>query len=250
MGLSGGDEWRLYGGHRLWHGPESKQRTYEPDNFSVQWERIAEGIKTVQDEGPRTRIIKEMEITLSSENGDVKIVHRLTNSGPWPVRLSAWSITAMAPGGRAVVPQAGADTGLLPNRVLTLWPYTKLNDPRIFFGAHYIILTQDPDISDPLKIGTSNENGWAAYFNHNHLFIKQYVHDKKAIYPDFGSSYETYTNDAMLEIETLSPLTLLEPGSHVEHVETWTLYDNVLFPGNDETEIGKILSKRVLDKGK
>ena len=24
MGLTGGDEWRIYGGHRLWHSPEDK----------------------------------------------------------------------------------------------------------------------------------------------------------------------------------------------------------------------------------
>ena len=35
MGLTGGNEWRLYGGHRLWHSPEAKPRTYEPDNSPV-----------------------------------------------------------------------------------------------------------------------------------------------------------------------------------------------------------------------
>jgi hypothetical protein len=245
MGLTGGNEWRLYGGHRLWHSPESKQRTYEPDNFPVQWKEVLNGIKTVQNEEPGTKIIKEMDIMLSSENSEVDIVHRLTNSGPWPVELSAWSITAMATGGTEVVPLDSTDTGLLPNRVLALWPYTSLNDPRIYFGAKYIILSQSNDMCHPLKFGISNENGWAAYFNHNHLFVKYYAHDKRAKYPDFGVSYETYTNDYMLEMETLSPLTLLEPGSHIEHVEKWTLYDNVTIPGNDESKIRDILLKMI-----
>ena len=39
MGLTGGDEWRIYGGHRLWHAPEVAPRTYSPDNEPVNYER-------------------------------------------------------------------------------------------------------------------------------------------------------------------------------------------------------------------
>ena len=31
-GQTGGTEWKNYGGHRVWHAPEDKVRTYEPDN--------------------------------------------------------------------------------------------------------------------------------------------------------------------------------------------------------------------------
>ena len=31
-GKVGGDEWRIYGGTRLWHSPEAMPRTYFPDN--------------------------------------------------------------------------------------------------------------------------------------------------------------------------------------------------------------------------
>jgi hypothetical protein len=46
----------------------------------------------------------------------------------------------------------------------------------------------------------------------------------------------------MLEMESLSPLTMLEPGSHIEHAETWELFDNVPVPGSDEEEIDRILA--------
>jgi hypothetical protein len=151
----------------------------------------------------------------------------------------------MATGGMEIVPQTERDTGLLPNRLLVLWPYTKLNDPRITCGDKFIILKQNPDMKHPMKFGTSNENGWAAYFNHNHLFIKYYTHMENARYPDFGVSYETYTNDFMLEMETLSPLTLLEPDTYAEHNEKWELFDNVPMPSDDEREIGRALKDRV-----
>lgn len=242
MGQTGGDDWKMYGGHRLWHSPEEKNRTYEPDNFPVTWVEIKGGIKTVQAIEPRTKIKKEIEITLSHDNSGVNVLHRLTNSGLWPVELSVWSISVMATGGKEVIPQTSTNTGLLPNRIMALWPYTKLNDPRLIFGNKYIVIRQDPDIQRPLKIGTSNENGWAVYFNHNHLFIKYYSHENNAGYPDFGVSYETYANDFMLEMETLSPLTKLDPNSSVEHTEKWELFDNIPMPSDDEDEIDRVLT--------
>ncbi|MCJ7665262.1 MAG: DUF4380 domain-containing protein, partial [Actinobacteria bacterium] len=35
LGKTGGDQWRIYGGHRLWHAPEAVPRTYFPDNKPV-----------------------------------------------------------------------------------------------------------------------------------------------------------------------------------------------------------------------
>ena len=245
LGSRGGDEWLIYGGHRLWHSPEDTQRTYEPDNSPVNWEICPDGIKTIQDMEPAAKIKKEMEITLSHKNSKVNVLHRLTNTGLWPVELSVWALSAMAAGGKEIVPQTKKDTGLLPNRLMVLWPYTKLNDPRISCGDKFIILKQDPDMKQPLKFGTSNENGWAAYFNHNHLFMKYFAHLENAQYPDYGASYETYTNDFMLEMETLSPLTVLQPGAYAEHIEKWELFDNVPMPSDDENEIEKILEDRI-----
>jgi hypothetical protein len=52
-----------------------------------------------------------------------------------------------------------------------------------------------------------------------------------------GSSSECYCNDKFLELETLAPITKIEPGASVTHTETWELYVNVDFPGDeDETE--------------
>src|SRR5688572_6636888 len=35
MGQKGGNEYRFYGGHRIWHAPENRPRTYAPDNDPV-----------------------------------------------------------------------------------------------------------------------------------------------------------------------------------------------------------------------
>jgi len=202
----------MYGGHRLWHSPEDNPRTYPAGQREGCLAGVPGGIAVTQEVEPRTRIRKEMEISLEPAGSRVAILHRLTNQGLWPVKLAAWAITVMAAGGLEIIPQPRADTGLLPNRLISLWPYTRLNDPRVRWGERFIFIRQDSSISNTFKIGIPNEQGWAAYLNQDRLFLKRHEHICEARYPDYGVSYETYTNDFMLEMETLSPLAFLEPG--------------------------------------
>jgi hypothetical protein len=74
------------------------------------------------------------------------------------------------------------------------------------------------------------------------LFVKQYEHIDDIEYPDYSaSSFETYTNNFMLEMETLSPLVLLGPDETFEHIEIWSLYDNVKVPANEKEIDEKIV---------
>jgi hypothetical protein len=235
VGTTGGTEWNIYGGHRLWHSPEEKPRSYYPDNNKIDWEIKGSTLILKQPVESWTNIGKVMEITMSPDSTEVTVLHRLTNNGAWTVELAVWALTVMAAGGREIIPQASRETGLQPNRMLSLWPYTRLNDHRVYWGEKYITLQQDEKTVHPFKIGLPNEYGWAAYTNGGHLFVKKYKHIIDAIYPDYSaSSYETYTTDFMLEMESLSPLTLLKPGSHAEHTEVWTLYDNVTLPSGEK----------------
>ncbi len=71
------------------------------------------------------------------------------------------------------------------------------------------------------------ESGWVAALVHDVLFVKYFDYDPCAPYPDFGCNFETFTNEEMLEVESLGPLSLLEPGAVVEHNETWRLFADV-----------------------
>jgi len=240
LGNTGGNEWLLYGGHRLWHSPEVVKRTWYPDNEPVEWTETSNGIKLTPPIEKWSLIKKEMDISISPESTNVKVIHRLTNTGAWTIGFAVWALTVMAPGGREIIPQVTRDTGVLPNRMLSLWPYTKMNDPRAFWGEKYIMVQQDTSVRPPFKIGLPNEDGWAAYANNGHLFVKKYKHIQGAQYPDYASSYETYTNDIMLEMETLSPLIQVEPGQTIEHTEEWSLFDNIKTP-ESEREIDEII---------
>lgn len=240
-GTTDGKDWKIYGGHRLWHSPEHSLRTYESDNGPIQCEIIENGIKLSQPMEPWTQVVKEIELTVSPDKNRVDVLHRIINHGAWEIELAIWAISVMAPEGREVIPQPVKDTGPLPNRMISLWPYTKMNDSRVQWGEKYVFLDQDTDAAGPFKFGIPNEDGWAAYFNRGRLFIKKFNFYDEAVYPDFGSStYETYTNNFMTEMESLSPLALIENGESIEHTESWFLFDDIGRP-ESEKEAGAVL---------
>jgi len=231
-GARGGDEWRIYGGHRLWHSPETKPRTYIPDNTPIEYIIMSDGVRLIEPTEGRTGIKKEIDIRMSPDEPRVELTHRLINLGAWPLELAPWALSAMAPGGVGVLPMPVGPSdpfGLLPNRTLALWPYTDMTDARVTWGKGYILLRQSETATSPIKIGISADDGWAAYANGGECFVKTYDYVPGARYPDGGCTVETYTNSDpnMLEVETLGPLTTLQPGASVEHVEHWFLFRGV-----------------------
>jgi hypothetical protein len=65
------------------------------------------------------------------------------------------------------------------------------------------------------------------------MFVKEYTSYENSEYPDFGCSYESYTNAEILEMETLSPLYNLDSKATVSHTEVWSFYENVNIPASD-----------------
>lgn len=245
LGKTGGKDWRIYGGHRLWHAPEVKPRTYALDNTPIEAVWKNDVLKLTQPMEPTTGIGKQIEITYA-KGGQVWLTHRMTNHNHWDIEFAPWCLTVMAPGGRAIFPQEKFmphTEYLLPARPLVLWHYTNMADPRWIWGTKYIQLRQDPKTPAPQKVGFLNTKGWAAYALGDNLFIKRYAYDPAARYADLGCNTETFTNDDMLEVETLGPQSVIPAGGSIEHIEIWTL-DKVAV-GEDEAEIARKVEPRV-----
>jgi hypothetical protein len=230
-GQRGGREWRPYGGHRLWHAPEAMPRTYAPDNDPVDASISRGAVILWQAVEPSTGIEKTMELRLHEERAEAEILHRLTNRGAWPIDLAVWPLTVLAPGGTAVLPLGRYipfPEQLTPARPLVLWSYTNPNDARFSWDARFVRLRQDRAARAPVKIGLLVDEGWIAYHRTDHLFLKRFERpDRSKRYPDFGANVEVFTNSEMIELETLSPMVTLAPGSAIEHVERWALFDRV-----------------------
>jgi hypothetical protein len=235
-GQVGGDEWRIYGGHRLWHAPESKTRTYYPDNSSVTFEEHGDFVRLIQPAEPTTGIQKEIDVRLSAAGAHVEVTHRLRNTNPWTVELAPWALSVMAPAGTAIIPlppRRSHTESLLPTNAIALWAYTDMTDGRWRWGERYVLLEQDPASQTPQKAGAMVTDGWAAYARAGHLFVKMFRYVEQVRYPDLGCSVEVFTNADMLELETLGPLADLQPGATVEHIEHWRLFRDVPTPQTD-----------------
>lgn len=227
QGKRGGDNWRIYGGHRLWLAPEAIPGSYAPDNDPVTYRYDRQVLKITQSKEPGTGMVKEMEISLSPDSNRVTVLHRLINQNLRDVKLSAWALSALAPGGRAIIPQepfGEGDAYLLPARSLALWSYTGMNDPRWIWGNKYIQAKQDGSLPAEQKLGIMNKRGWAAYCLNDDVLIKQFRFDPAAEYPDFGSNNEIYINGKFLEMETLGPWMNIPPQGKTEQVECWQLF--------------------------
>ena len=245
-GQMGGDAHRFYGGHRLWHAPEERPRTYWPDNMPVQCEPLKQGVRLIQSIETTTGIQKEIELRLAPKATQVELVHRLRNTNLWAIELAPWALTMMASGGTAILPlppRGSHADQLLPTSTLTLWAYTNLSDTRWTWGEKYILLRQDAKALMPQKIGAAVPDGWLAYARAGHLFVKRFAYQPDAPYPDLGSSAEMFTNADMLELETLGPRQIIQPGAAIEHRETWQLYRDVATPRTDAEVEAQVLSK-------
>lgn len=236
--------WNTYGGHRLWASPESHPRTYIPDNMPINHRIIGNKLILTGHLQQWTGQIFEMEIEMSETEPIVYVNHIIKNMNPWPVELAPWAISVMAPGGFEIIPWPTKNTGLLNNRLLSIWPYTKMNDERVNFGENFITLRQDINSTCPFKIGLNNEHGYSAYFNHGNMFIKYFKPVEGAVYPDGGMTFETYTNNKILEIESLGALVKLNYGESTSHQETWKLVKNITPPAlNSEIEYEEVIKR-------
>lgn len=242
-------EFKPWGGHRLWTSPEAMPRSYAPDNDPVEFypegERSCRLVRPVE---RNTDVRKEVSVELDAEGSGVTLTHRVTNRGAWRVELGAWALTVMRGGGRAVIPQepyGPHPQNLLPARALVLWPYTDMSDARLRFGRRFIRFASDPSNAEPEKIGLLNKRGWAAYLSGEALFVKRFAYEEGADYPDYGCNNEFFTAGDFVEVESLSPLRLLETGESVEHVERWHLFGGVSAGDDDDSleEVARLATK-------
>lgn len=239
-----GKLFHFYGGHRLWHAPEHMPRTYVPDDEPVDVSLSQSSLLASTQVEAETGIEKSIQISLVEDKPQAIVRHTLTNRGLWPLECAPWAITQLKTGGVAILPQPREQTEVLPNRSLALWPYTDLASPQVSWGNRYILVRAEMQM--PFKIGFPNPRGWLAYWLDGTLFVKRAAFDAKADYYDFGSSSECYCNSQFLELETLAPIHKLAPGETVSHTETWQLYADVGYPGDEDT-VQEIVEKLGLE---
>lgn len=242
LGQVGGDMWRMYGGHRFWHAPEHPVRTYVPDNGPVEVQQNGGTVAFIAPPESTTGVQKTLSVSITA--GRVRVEHVIHNRNLWDVELAAWGLSVMRAGGVAVIPlppRGAHPEQLLPNTRLILWPYADLSDPRWKFGKAYLRLSQDPNAPPPQKIGVALSEGWLAYVTDGTLFAKSFAYQADGQYPDMGCNAEIFTNDKIIELESLSTLQHVQSGGRLSHVEHWLMRGGVPTPSSDDDVRAHIL---------
>jgi hypothetical protein len=244
MGRAGEDKFQLRGGDRVWKAPEDPVATWAPDNVSVEIIPTPTGLVARAPVEPLTMLQKEIEVSMAPSGTEVTVSHRITNRSLFAVEFAPWVLTMMAPGGTAITgfpPRGRHPINLEATNPLVMWAYTNLADKRWTFTKKYLALHQDPNNSDAQKLGIFNRDTWAVYLLNGEAFVKTATADPAKTYTDFGCSFETFTNNEFLEIETLGPLTKVSPGQTVTQVEHWSLHRNVWVPALIDDDIDRVV---------
>ena len=244
LGKTGEEKFQLRGGSRVWKAPEDPVATWAPDNVPVEIRTTPTGLVAREPVEPLTRLQKEIEVDMAPSGPTVTVVHRIANHSLFPLEFAPWTLTMMAQGGVAVTgfpPRGKHPINLEATNPLVMWAYTNLADPRWKFTRRFLTLSQDPHNADPQKLGLFNPDTWAAYLLNGEAFIKRTTADPAKPYTDFGCSFETFTNDEFLEMETLGPLTKVQPGQSVSHTEHWGLFRNVKPAALSDEELQRVV---------
>jgi hypothetical protein len=244
--LGGTDEpeWKLRGGHRIWSAPEDAKRTYALDNSAARIDVAGDRLTATSEVEADSGLEKQIEVRLAPKGTGVEVVHRLKNTLPWAIELAPWALTMMTPGGMGITghpPRALHTEVLQPTHPLVMWAFTDLSDPRWKFTRKYLLLKQDPENKEPQKIGHFNPDTWGAYLLGSELFLKRCKADPARTYADFGCSFEIFSRNDILELETLGPLQKVEPGASAEHVETWSLHRGVEISQFTDEELDRVV---------
>jgi hypothetical protein len=248
-GKSGEPEWQARGGHRLWIAPEDPVRTYAPDNTPVDIQVAGDVISATGAVEALTGVSKKITVKMAPTGTAVEVLHEIRNAGAVEVQLAPWVLTMLAQGGWGIhgFPPRGTHPEMLaPTNPLVMWAFTHLDDPRWRLSRKYLALRQDPANSLPQKLGSYNRQTWGAYLLNGELFVKRYAAvAEPSAYPDFGCTFETFTNQDFLELETLGPMIALPPGAAVTHTERWTAHRNVTLQRWTDEELDAVISPLV-----
>jgi hypothetical protein len=235
-------EYFLRGGHRVALAPEALELSYVPDDQGLSIEELPLGVRLIGPTETASGVRKSIEIQLQPDRPVITLRHAVRNDRAEPIEIATWAISLLPPGGYAVAPLR--TTTLLnrhrPDRQLVLWPYASWQDERLFADDDYVWIDAQPCPTE-LKIGVL-ARGWLGYLRSGVFFLKRFDPQLEQRHPDLNTNVQLYCNSHYIELETLAPLTALEPGQSSVHIETWEIYRDVDVPHSIEG-LGELIQR-------
>ena len=220
-----GAKWHIYGGHRLWLSPEDIS-TYYPDNEKVEYFIGKNSVVFKPRSWSKVDVQPALEVEFLTDN-QISVTHKITNLGA-KREFCIWALTVMKSGGEMTFDLSKEDTGLLANRNIVLWPYSSLKDDRLILEDDKIKLKSNIRVPEAFKIGAYNKNIRAKYVlkenARTQVFIKENTAIDGANFPDYFCNFESYCNNYIHEVETLSGFQIVAQNDEFSYTEKWSVF--------------------------
>ena len=166
-----------------------------------------------------------LEIIIQNNTNSIMVVHSIENTKPESQNFSICSSTSVSPNGILLAPQNTKNKRNSPNRVLSLWKKTNINDPRLYIANEYIRFNNVENYELPaLKLGINNKNAWVTYSKDEFTFLKHYLHNSNAKYLNFDSSFIIDSKKDCLSLKVLSPVYNVKKNETAKMVEYWSVF--------------------------
>ena len=111
--------------------------------------------------------------------------------------------------------------GLQADRVISIWPYTELSDPRISLVSSGVEIKASA--GPRLKLGAGPDPRRLGYFIDGFLFTKTIESADNTSYADKGAVGQVFVDDSFCELESVGPLATVLPGESITTTETWDI---------------------------
>jgi len=241
------DQWCIYGGHRIWMAPES-EATMAPDNVPCTV-TVTNGEIVV--ETPVDPLSKLQKVLVVSAVGNAfRVRNIIRNTGSLLATGAVWALTCVRPDSKVFFPWGRPGN----------WRMKKICYWASWCGGKQTSNVQSPQwqpteelfIIDPTgevgKVGTSGHEGWlgAVFPAANTTFYKCFSYQEGAAYTDDGCAIQSYTCKRMIEMETLSPFGVFQPGEELAHEEIWLAREGLADLGKPADIRAEIAAARVL----
>jgi hypothetical protein len=240
------DDWHIFGGTRLWTSPETTS-SYRPDNGPCE---VSLGGDTATVSTPvdrDTHLIKS--ITVEPRDTSFVVTYTIVNEGPHLVSAGLWALSCLAPAHATSgdVQESGGSSIYLPWGEDSAWNVKDMKYWRSWLGVgsdiesaqwrptnEFFVVRPTGEVG---KAGFANRHGFILFRQGELSFIKRSAYVEGARYPDGGCSTEIYTSADFYELETLSPVYLMKPGTRYVHREEWWAgFDDVPVDSINETK--------------
>ena len=214
------DEWKIYGGTRLWTSIEGKW-SYLPDNDECDIEINNNNIVVTSKTNPTSLLQKSIKIEYI--NDFFRITYSIKNNGDYLVNAGLWALSCLQPTDISEIYLPWGENSPWNVKDMKYWRSWITSGSNIESEQwkptnEFFIIRPTGEFG---KVGFPNRWGFAIFKNNEINFVKLSEYIEGANYPDDGCSFESYTSKDFYELETLSPIFTMKPQRIYSHTELW-----------------------------